>query len=439
MIFVGIVLAVSLGTTKTSPVPAKVLAKYVLSLQPSHNLGGAEGLDEPHDLDIANGLESAESVYEPVRYRRPAFQEDPYYSAHHQEQLQQQYHQNHYQQQQQQQQQHQQQQQQQHQYDYQEPEDESDYGEADSETASANHHAYMTTYKTATRHGSGGRGYYSNSYGDSAEDEETSASEESPAVYEPIRSHKSKGKKHGSGGGTGSSSYSHYTHHHQQSPSKGSGHTSYHPQLIQAYKILHGNGGRLPTSHEDDRGSEEHRFHHVEDDDDDEDEDFRSGAAIGAAAGATGYGAPTGPQVIHTKGRAVPISQHVEIETPIPVPYVKKIHVPIPQEVKVRIPHPVLVPIPRPYPVHIPVAQPVAVPDIKEITVPIEKVVPYPVEKKIPVPIEKPVPYPIEKHVPVYLPQPIAVRVPIVKTIIHKVKQQTASGPTLPPAGGSFW
>ncbi|XP_058055765.1 sarcoplasmic reticulum histidine-rich calcium-binding protein-like [Anopheles bellator] len=423
MVFVGIVLAVSLGTTQTSPVPAKVLAKYVLSLQRSPH----EGLDEPHDLDISNGLESAESVYEPVRYRQPAFQEDPYHSAHHQEQLQQHYH--HHQQQ---------------QYDDQEPEDEPDYGEADSETASANH-AYMTTYKTATRHG-GGRGYGS-SYGDSSEDEDTSASEESPAVYEPIRAHKAKGKKHGSGGSSGASSYSHNhhyytTHHHQQAPPKGSGHTSYHPQLIQAYKILHGTGGRLPTSHEyeDDRGSEEHRHHHVEDDDDDDDdEDFRSGAAIGAAAGATGYGGPTGPQVIHTKGRAIPISQHVEIDTPIPVPYVKKIHVPIPQEVKVRIPHPVLVPIPRPYPVHIPVSQPIAVPDIKEITVPIEKVVPYPVEKKIPVPIEKPVPYPIEKHVPVYLPHPIAVRVPIVKTIIHKVKQQTASGPTLPPAGGTLW
>ncbi|XP_065094724.1 titin-like [Ochlerotatus camptorhynchus] len=136
----------------------------------------------------------------------------------------------------------------------------------------------------------------------------------------------------------------------------------------------------------------------------------------------------TSPKVIHTKAKAIPISQHIEVEKPVPVHYVKKIHVPIPKGVKVHIPHPVLVPVPQPYPVHIPVAQPVAVPVIREITIPIEKIVPYPVEKRVPVPIEKPVPYPVEKHVPVHIPQPYPVKVPVIKTIVHKYKAPRTVG-----------
>ncbi|XP_053698774.1 mantle protein-like [Sabethes cyaneus] len=136
----------------------------------------------------------------------------------------------------------------------------------------------------------------------------------------------------------------------------------------------------------------------------------------------------TPPKVIHTKAKTVPISQHIEVETPVPVPYVKKIHVPVPKGVKIQIPHPVLVPVPQPYPVHVPVSQPVAVPVIREITIPIEKIVPYPVEKKVPVPIEKPVPYPVEKHIPVHIPQPYPVKVPVVKTIVHKLKPPRTVG-----------
>ncbi|XP_055526365.1 uncharacterized protein LOC129719039 [Wyeomyia smithii] len=134
------------------------------------------------------------------------------------------------------------------------------------------------------------------------------------------------------------------------------------------------------------------------------------------------------PNVIHTKAKVVPISQHIEVESPMPVPYVKKIHVPVPKGVKIQIPHPVLVPVPQPYPVHVPVSQPVAVPVIREITIPIEKIVPYPVEKKVPVPIEKPVPYPVEKHIPVHIPQPYPVKVPVVKTIVHKLKPPRTIG-----------
>ncbi|XP_053658866.1 uncharacterized protein LOC128707933 [Anopheles marshallii] len=419
-------------STQANPVPAKILGKYVLSYQsPGSNIH-LDAHEDPEEInELSNGIESGESNTEFVNpqtasnhYRyRPQYQESA------------------------------------DQYEDQEQEhDSADYAD-DSATASANHqHHYMTTYKTVTKHGGKTRNRPNYSDADSEEEEDevdTNASEESNA-YNAFRGYHNKGKKHQthhatssstgtSSGHDGQFSYHHYSQHHhrpkhqeqQQQQSHhyhhqvSSAHTSYHPQLIQAYKILHGTPNRLPTSHEysDDDGSEE----------EDEDADFHSGSAIGAAAGTLpGYGGP-GPQIIHTKGRAIPISQHVEIETPVPVPYVKKIHVPIPQEVRVKIPHPVLVPVPRPYPVHIPVAQPIAVPDIKEITVPIEKIVPYPVEKKIPVPIEKPVPYPIEKHVPVYLPQPIPVKVPIVKTIIHRVKQQTASGPTLPPGSGSLW
>uniref|UniRef100_A0A182U4U4 Uncharacterized protein n=1 Tax=Anopheles melas TaxID=34690 RepID=A0A182U4U4_9DIPT len=464
-------LLVQCVTIRGNPVPAKILGKYVLAYQsPGANLH-LNPHDDPDEInELSNGIESGEGGAE---YARPQSAPNKHY--HYRPQYRpapepDQYDDNEEQDQQDQQDQEQQQQQQQ--------QESSDYAE-DSATAGATHQ-YMTTYKTSTKHGGGTR--YRPSYSDSEEedDEDTSASEESNA-YNAYRAYQGKGSKkpqsHHAGSsatssGLGSNRYNqhyvqhqhrpkhqeqqqqqqqqqHHHHHHRQQQQQQSSyhhhhvpsaHTSYHPQLIQAYKILHGTPNQLPTSHEytdDEDGSEEF---------DEADEDFHSGAAIGAAAGLTsGYGA-TGSaahQIIHTKGRAVPISQHVEIETPVPVPYVKKIHVPIPQEVRIKIPHPVLVPVPRPYPVHIPVAQPIAVPDIKEITVPIEKIVPYPVEKKIPVPIEKPVPYPVEKHVPVYLPHPIPVKVPIVKTIIHKVKQQTASGPPLPPpghgAGSSFW
>jgi hypothetical protein len=135
----------------------------------------------------------------------------------------------------------------------------------------------------------------------------------------------------------------------------------------------------------------------------------------------------------HTHEYAEPISQHIEVQKPVAIPYVQKIHVPIPKGVRVNIPHPVLVPVPKPYPVHIPVSQPIAIPVIKEITIPIEKIVPYAVEKKVPVPIEKPIPYPVEKHIPVHIPKPYPIRVPIVKTIIHKAKVQTTAGPYAEP------
>lgn len=175
--------------------------------------------------------------------------------------------------------------------------------------------------------------------------------------------------------------------------------------ILQSYSIIH--SAKEPTS------SIIKNTHHSDDEDDDDDD----------------YGDRyRAPKIIHTKAKTIPISQHIEVEKPVPIPYVTKIHVPIPKGVKVHIPHPVLVPVPQPYPVHVPVSQPVAVPVIKEITIPIEKIVPYPVEKKVPVPIEKPVPYPVEKHVPVHIPQPYPVKVPVIKTIVHKLKAPRTVG-----------
>lgn len=126
--------------------------------------------------------------------------------------------------------------------------------------------------------------------------------------------------------------------------------------------------------------------------------------------------------IYHTHGHSTPVSKHVEITKPVAVPVYKQIHVPVQKPFHVQIPHPVLVPVPQPYPIHVPVAQPVAVPIVKEISIPVEKVVPYPVEKKVPYPVEKHVPYPVEKHVTIPVHQPIPYKVPIVKTIFHKVK-----------------
>ncbi|XP_058459807.1 uncharacterized protein LOC131435703 [Malaya genurostris] len=175
--------------------------------------------------------------------------------------------------------------------------------------------------------------------------------------------------------------------------------------ILHQYSVIHTSNGNSELTNGGNNAS----------DDDDDEEDYYENSY-------------KPPKVIHTKAKAIPISQHIEVESPFPVPFIKKIHVPVPKGVKIKIPHPVLVPVPQPYPVHVPVSQPVAIPVIREITIPIEKIVPYPVEKKVPVPIEKPVPYPVEKHIPVHIPQPYPVKVPVVKTIVHKLKPPRTIG-----------
>ncbi|KAL2731917.1 protein SEY1-like [Vespula squamosa] len=124
----------------------------------------------------------------------------------------------------------------------------------------------------------------------------------------------------------------------------------------------------------------------------------------------------------HYGVQAVPISEHVEITKPVPVPVVKNIGVPVAQPVAIPVPRPVAIGIPQPYPVHVPIAKPVAIPVVKTVAVPVEKKVPYPVEKVIPVPVEKAVPITIEKHVPVPVEKPYPIHIPIYKHIFHRIK-----------------
>ncbi|XP_066585108.1 uncharacterized protein [Prorops nasuta] len=140
-----------------------------------------------------------------------------------------------------------------------------------------------------------------------------------------------------------------------------------------------------------------------------------------------GYGEDSGSHGIsfeneHNTVHSVPVSEHVEVTKPIPVPVYKEIGIPVPQPVKINIPHPVAVGIPQPYPVAVPVSKPVPIQIVKTIAVPVEKKVPYPVEKHIPVPVEKAVPITIEKHIPVPVLKPYPIRIPVYKTIYHHAK-----------------
>jgi len=58
----------------------------------------------------------------------------------------------------------------------------------------------------------------------------------------------------------------------------------------------------------------------------------------------------------------------------------------------------------------------------KTIIKTVEKKVPTPVEKIIPVKVEKPVPFHVVKNVPVPVVKPIPIKIPVYKTIVHKVK-----------------
>lgn len=90
--------------------------------------------------------------------------------------------------------------------------------------------------------------------------------------------------------------------------------------------------------------------------------------------------------------------------------------------VNINIPQSVLVPVSHSYPVHIPIVKPVVTPYVKEITIPIEKVIPFAVIKKVPFTVEKHEPYRVEKYITVHKRVPYPIRVPVVKTIIHRPK-----------------
>ncbi|KAG6801205.1 zinc finger protein [Apis mellifera caucasica] len=137
--------------------------------------------------------------------------------------------------------------------------------------------------------------------------------------------------------------------------------------------------------------------------------------------GGIGHGLYEG-HVQHHYAPAVPVSQHVEITKPVPVPVVKNVGVPVAQPVAIGVPHPVAVGVPQPFPVHVPVAKPVAIPVVKTVAIPVEKKVPFPVEKVIPVPVEKHVPITVEKHIPVPVEKPYPIHVPVYKHVFHRVK-----------------
>ncbi|XP_043655846.1 transcription factor SPT20 homolog [Drosophila teissieri] len=116
----------------------------------------------------------------------------------------------------------------------------------------------------------------------------------------------------------------------------------------------------------------------------------------------------------------VPLSKHIEITKSVPITHYQKQHVPFKQNVQVQVPRTVIAAIPKPMPIKIPVAQAVAVPQMQEVKIPIERVKPVPVERPIPFVVERRVPYRVEKPVvsPVYYPYPV--KVPVVRTVVHK-------------------
>lgn len=116
----------------------------------------------------------------------------------------------------------------------------------------------------------------------------------------------------------------------------------------------------------------------------------------------------------------LPLAKHIEITKSVPITHYQKQHVPFKQNVQVQVPRTVIAAIPKPMPIKIPVAQTVAVPQMQEVKIPIERVKPVPVERPIPFVVERRVPYRVEKPVvsPVYYPYPV--KVPVVRTVVHK-------------------
>nr|XP_036224162.1 AF4/FMR2 family member lilli [Bactrocera oleae] len=123
----------------------------------------------------------------------------------------------------------------------------------------------------------------------------------------------------------------------------------------------------------------------------------------------------------------IPLARHVEVTKHIPTIDYERVHVPYNQSVPIHIPQPIITAVPRPYAIRVPVAKTVAVPKVQEVRIPIEKVTPFPVERPVPFIVERRVPYMVEKQVakPVYYPYPV--KVPIVRTIVHKMARRPHS------------
>ncbi|TDG49835.1 hypothetical protein AWZ03_003823 [Drosophila navojoa] len=133
----------------------------------------------------------------------------------------------------------------------------------------------------------------------------------------------------------------------------------------------------------------------------------------------------------------LPLSKHIEVTKHVPVTHYQQIHVPYKQPLQLRIPRPVIAAIPKPIPIRIPVTKAVAVPQLQEVKIPVEKVRPVPVERPIPYVVERQVPYRVEKPIatPVYYPYPV--KVPVIRTVVHKQRPQyTIAAQPLAPLGG---
>ncbi|XP_023245474.1 homeotic protein proboscipedia-like [Copidosoma floridanum] len=116
-----------------------------------------------------------------------------------------------------------------------------------------------------------------------------------------------------------------------------------------------------------------------------------------------------------------PVSKHVQVSNPVVVPVYKKIGVPVFHPVRIPVFRPVTVGVPQPYPILVPMIHPVPYEVIKTIVKTVEKKVPTPIEKIIPVASEKPVPFEVIKHVPMFYEQKIPIKIPVYKTIHHKI------------------
>ncbi|XP_001358109.4 uncharacterized protein [Drosophila pseudoobscura] len=120
----------------------------------------------------------------------------------------------------------------------------------------------------------------------------------------------------------------------------------------------------------------------------------------------------------------VPLSKHIETIRQVAVPHYQKQLVPYKQTLQLQVPRTVIAAVPKPVAIKVPVTRTVAVPQLQEVKIPIERIQPVAVERPMPFVVERRVPYRVEKAVatPVYYPYPV--KVPVVRTVVHKQQPQ---------------
>ncbi|KAJ8667027.1 hypothetical protein QAD02_008689 [Eretmocerus hayati] len=102
-------------------------------------------------------------------------------------------------------------------------------------------------------------------------------------------------------------------------------------------------------------------------------------------------------------------------------PIIKEIGYPVYKKVELKIPYPDIQQVSQPYPILMPMLHPVRYEVVKTVVKTVERKVPTPMEKVVPVPVEKPVPFEVVKHVPVFVEKKIPIKIPVYKTIHHKI------------------